>query len=216
MFLLNVKELQPTNGRKSFYGKALVERKPDGSEVLYSYRTPIIERKPDGKLIPLAVENVLSQTTCTHIRAFCGLNKAQYLKLLYQQDDTEQEPAFVETGKQYTDLSQKLMRESLNYLQRLCKENDGTINLEVLDICVAVTYDGGNHPEYASNAFSDVINVHLDSKGNVMLCIDNCDDYDPDRIADAGELYGLALEIYTALKEDGRTYKQIEEGVLDF
>lgn len=211
----NVRVLQPTNGRKSFYGKALIETKSNGSEVLLSYNTPIIERTAKGELIPLVavqdVENVLSNTTCSHLKSFCGLNKADYRKLY--KNEIKREPAFVETVDQYIDLGQKLRRESLDYLKKLCEEN-GTINLDVLDVCVGVTYDGGNHPEYASNACSDVINVHLNKKGNVMLSIEDCEEYDTDRISD-GELAGVAQEIYRGLLFNVRTYKQIEEGVLD-
>lgn len=207
----NVRELYPTNGRKSFYGKALVETKSNGNEVLLSYGTPIIERTAKGELIPLVdvqdVDSVMSNTTCTHLKSFCGLNKADYRNLF--KNEIKREPAFVETNRQYIDINDKLRRESLAYLKELCEEN-GTINMETLDICVSVTYDGGNHPEYASNAFSDVIDVHLDEYGNVELCIDECDEYDTDRI-DGGELGCLAMEIYEALKNDGRTYKEIEE-----
>ena len=209
----NVRELMPTNGRKSFYGKALVETKSNG-EVLLSYGTPIIERTTKGELIPLVdvqdVDKVLSNTTCTHLKSFCGLNKADYRKLY--KNEIKREPAFVETGNRFMDLGRTLWNESLDYLKKLCEEN-GTINFEVLDICVAVTYDGGNHPEYASNAFSDVIDVHLDENGNVELCTEDCYEYEVDRVC-AAELYGVASEIYSALQNDGRTYKEIEEDTI--
>lgn len=199
--LENVRELQPTNGRKSFYSKALVERKENGSEVLYSYNTPIIERTAKGELIPLvdvqAVDNVLSNTTCSRLKAFCGLNKADYRKLY--KNEIKREPAFVETGKQYIDLGYKLREESIEYLQKVVEEN-GIINFESLDIHCGVTYDGGNHPEYASNACSDVIDIHLDPWGHIELNIEEEDEYTTDRVFDDGEIYGLALEIYEALK----------------
>lgn len=69
-------ELTPTNGRASFYGKAKVLIKDDGSEVLYSYNTPIIERTPGGELRRLWYG--WSATTGAHIKSFCGLNKAQF------------------------------------------------------------------------------------------------------------------------------------------
>lgn len=213
--LENARELQPTNGRKSFYGKALVERKENGSEVLYSYNTPIIERTAKGELIPLVavqdVDKVMSNTTCTHLKSFCGLNKSDYRKLY--KGEIKREPAFVETGNRFMDLGRKLWDESLDYLKKLCEEN-GTINFEVLDICVAVTYDGGNHPEYASNVFSDVIDVHLDEYGNVELCTEDCDEYEADRVC-AADLYGVAIEIYSALQNDGRTYKEIEKDIIE-
>lgn len=72
-------ELMPTDGRKSFYGKAVVEVAADGSETLYSYNTPIIKRTVSGELVKLW--NGWSVTTGRHIAAFCGLNKAAYMEL---------------------------------------------------------------------------------------------------------------------------------------
>lgn len=72
-------ELMPTDGRKSFYGKAVVEVAADGSETLYSYNTPIIKRTVSGELVKLW--NGWSVTTGRHIVAFCGLNKAAYMEL---------------------------------------------------------------------------------------------------------------------------------------
>ena len=69
-------ELTPTNGRKSFYGKAVVKVADDGTETLYSYDTPIIKRTPAGELVKLWED--WTATTGRHIKAFCGLNKSQY------------------------------------------------------------------------------------------------------------------------------------------
>lgn len=72
-------ELMPTDGRKSFYGKAIVSIDDTGAETLYSYGTPIITRKASGELVKLWYG--WTSTTGRHIKAFCGLNKAQYIKL---------------------------------------------------------------------------------------------------------------------------------------
>lgn len=72
-------KLRPTNGQKSFYGKAIVKINDDGSETLYSYDTPIIRRNAKGELVKLW--NDWTATTGKHIKAFCGLNKAAYMKL---------------------------------------------------------------------------------------------------------------------------------------
>lgn len=71
--------LIPNDGRKSFYGKAVVEVADDGSETLYSYGTPIIKKTATGELVKLW--DGWSATTGRHINAFCGLNKAAYLSL---------------------------------------------------------------------------------------------------------------------------------------
>lgn len=47
--MTRVYDLKPLY-QKSFYGKARVEVKDDGTETLYSYDTPIIRRNPDGTL----------------------------------------------------------------------------------------------------------------------------------------------------------------------
>ncbi len=70
-------ELMPTNGRKSFYGKAIVKVEGD-SETLQSYQTDVIKRV-NGRLIRLW--DGWSATTGNHIASFCGLNKKGYIAL---------------------------------------------------------------------------------------------------------------------------------------
>ena len=72
-------ELTPTDGRKSFYGKAVVIVEDNGTETLYSYNTPIIKRLVSGDLVKLW--DGWTATTGRHIRAFCGLNKAAFMSL---------------------------------------------------------------------------------------------------------------------------------------
>ena len=72
-------ELIPTDGRKSFYGKAIVKVAEDGSEILQSYDTDVMKRTPDGELVRLW--SGWSATTGRHIYAFCGLRKAELDKM---------------------------------------------------------------------------------------------------------------------------------------
>ena len=72
-------ELTPTDGRKSFYGKAVVIVEDNGTETLYSYNTPIIKRLVSGELVKLW--DGWTATTDRHIQAFCGLNKAAFMSL---------------------------------------------------------------------------------------------------------------------------------------
>ena len=72
-------ELIPTNGRKSFYGKAVVIVEDDGTETLYSYGTPVVKRLVSGELVKMW--DGWTATTGKHIKAFCGLNKAAYMNL---------------------------------------------------------------------------------------------------------------------------------------
>lgn len=73
---MKIYELHPTDGRKSFYGKATVTVNEDGSETLASYGTPIITRTASGELVKLW--HGWSATTGRHIFAFCGLTKKQF------------------------------------------------------------------------------------------------------------------------------------------
>lgn len=72
-------ELIPTDGRKSFYGKAVVVVEDNGTETLYSYGTPIVKRLVSGELVEMW--DGWTATTGRHIKAFCGLNKAAYMSL---------------------------------------------------------------------------------------------------------------------------------------
>lgn len=76
-------ELQPLPGQqKSFHGKATVIVRPDGGATLVSYRTAVMHRDPDGSYHRLW--DGWSATTGRHIKAFSGLNKAQYTALPYE------------------------------------------------------------------------------------------------------------------------------------
>lgn len=72
-------ELIPTDGRKSFYGKAVVVVEDNGTETLYSYGTPIVKRLVSGELVKMW--DGWTATTGRHIKAFRGLNKAAYMSL---------------------------------------------------------------------------------------------------------------------------------------
>lgn len=71
-------ELIPTNGRKSFYGKAKVVI-DGGAKTLYGYDTPVIRREADGTLTRLY--DGWTATTGAHIKSFCGLDKAGFMAL---------------------------------------------------------------------------------------------------------------------------------------
>ena len=77
---MKIYELTPTNNQASFYGKARVVVDDEGTETLISYGSPIIERTADGKLERLYFGD-WTATTGRHIKAFCGLNKKQFMAL---------------------------------------------------------------------------------------------------------------------------------------
>jgi len=77
---MTIYELTPTNNQASFYGKAKVVIDDDGTETLLSYDTPIIKRTAGGELKRLWFDD-WTATTGRHIKAFCGLNKKQFMAL---------------------------------------------------------------------------------------------------------------------------------------
>lgn len=72
-------DLVPCDGRKSFYKKAVVRVYDDGTSVLHSYGTDVMSMLPDGTLI--RHWDGWSATTGRHIAAFCGINKAAWVKM---------------------------------------------------------------------------------------------------------------------------------------
>ena len=100
-------------------------------------------------------------------------------------------PAFVKTGEEYEAISRKLRKQCLNYLKKQIKEHgDIDIDIEASDgLCM--TYDGGNHPEYNSNAFSLVQGVSLNDKGIVCFSCEDEDNILECRV-DTQDIYGIA------------------------
>ncbi len=71
---------------------------------------------------------------------------------------------------------------------------------------VCVTYDGGRHPEYASNAFDMVKGVYLkrhEGRNETLIMLDTEDDdeYYIGNI-EVGEIYGVALFLYNILENN--------------
>lgn len=112
-------ELIPNNGRKSFYGKAVVDTLDDGSQVLYSYNTPIIKKYPNGELKRLY--DGWSATTGAHIKAFCGLDKKGFLNLEYEQFNeslkTRKNRKLKESMDTYNDIVDSLAEYASEYLE---------------------------------------------------------------------------------------------------
>lgn len=81
-------ELKPTNGQRSFYGKAVVKVKGNGTEVLQSYETDVIKRLPNGNLVRLW--DGWSATTGKHVYAFCGIRKAEWDKMELNEEYSRQ------------------------------------------------------------------------------------------------------------------------------
>ena len=92
------------------------------------------------------------------------------------------------------------------YLNGLLKANNNSICLHEYDEdgfrlddnSFCVPYDGGAHPEYASNCFSDVETVFL-KDGNIYLETEDCEAYDIENIDDT-TFYDLCEFIYEKIQ----------------
>lgn len=73
-------ELMPKNGRKSFYGKAIVMIDDNGDQILYSYGTKIMIKLAKNGLYKRFYDD-WTTTTGNHIKSFSGLNKQEYMAL---------------------------------------------------------------------------------------------------------------------------------------
>lgn len=90
------------------------------------------------------------------------------------------------------------IKEELKKLRSLSEEalkdavasNGGAIDLSECDDSVCISYDGGRHPEYNSNCYSDVYSVKLGDNGELAFEIAESDCYEAERVPTL-ELYGV-------------------------
>jgi len=105
----------------------------------------------------------------------------------------------IELKNQIAEKERQIRKGCINYLKRATKKAGGTICTEDEEDSLVVTYDGGNHPEYASNAFSIVNNIFL-KDGKIYLNIEDSEEYSIDRIDD-DEVYEVAMFVYEMLNK---------------
>jgi hypothetical protein len=97
---------------------------------------------------------------------------------------------FETTYQDYRVLRNQLNDDCIEFIKEVAMAWQGkqfplqTINREfdVEDAYCCIVYDGGNHPEYASNACSEVEGVFIDDKGKLALSIEDCGHYTIDRV----------------------------------
>ena len=80
---------------------------------------------------------------------------------------------YQKTFEEITPLLKRMREECFEFLNRALSEHPNGFGLKEFEdnsgVSVCVTYDGGNHPEYASNAFSQVLSVIKSNDGNVIF-----------------------------------------------
>ena len=88
------------------------------------------------------------------------------------------------------EIRRKVHEISLETIKAVLSETDGN-NMDLDDDnMMSVSYDGGNHPEYASNVFSMIYSVYL-KNGEIFLNIQDCDEYEIDRV-DYDDVFAIA------------------------
>jgi len=100
---------------------------------------------------------------------------------------------FQRIWKEVESLRDKARKECIDFLLKELKSNNSRIDVTEYDDAVTVTYDGGKHPEYASNVYSVVSAIYL-SNGDICLDIEDCDEYSINRI-NTDELYSVCWAV---------------------
>ena len=94
-------------------------------------------------------------------------------------------------------LEKQIEEGCLDYIKAELEKHNNFIDLTETD-GVSVMYDGGNHPEYASNAFSSVYSVFM-KDGDIYLETEDCDQYDIENIT-LDNLFDVAFCIYSDIE----------------
>lgn len=92
-------------------------------------------------------------------------------------------------------VQQDIRKKCETYIKMVLKENNGSLDCTESENMISVTYDGGNHPEYASTAFSMVEGVSLDENDNIILQIEDCSEY-PIQNINWDEVFDVAAFIH--------------------
>jgi hypothetical protein len=86
---------------------------------------------------------------------------------------------YQKTWEQVLPLLKQMRGECIEFLTNVLDKNPDGIDLQQFEKdggdSVCVTYDGGNHPEYASNAFSQVYMVKKDGTGSIIFETEDAD-----------------------------------------
>ena len=111
----------------------------------------------------------------------------------------------IDLASQQAKISSKLREGCIDYLKAILASNNNIISWELSELpeYVSVSYDGGNHPEYASNVYSTVNSVKWDTKTEeIVLDTEDSYNYPLDSVTTT-ELYGLCEFIDTYKEEIG-------------
>jgi len=106
----------------------------------------------------------------------------------------QMKPMKAEVEKRCKAYLKRTLKKAKNHRLDFCDENGEDYDNKY----VCVTYDGGRHPEWGINPFSQVYAAYLDSKGHIMLETEDCEEYEIERI-DWAELVDVTDHVHRVL-----------------
>ncbi len=95
-----------------------------------------------------------------------------------------------------------LRNESLDYIKRTLGE-DGVAVFDNGAETLTITYDGGNHPEYAAYPYAVVKSIYSEG-GNIYLNLEEDDRYYIDNICEHQSFFNIAYHLYAHSFMKGR------------
>ena len=106
----------------------------------------------------------------------------------------EREEKMLGIANRMVELQKELRIECIGYLTDLLRSKGGSVEFNCADYPFCVAYDGGNHPEYATNLYSTVYGASLNDKGIIEFETEDCDEYNVDRVSTM-ELWTIVHDI---------------------
>ena len=97
------------------------------------------------------------------------------------------------------DAMSKARTSCTEYITEKVKENGGEIVFDTDYDAenINIMYDGGNHPEYASNCYSCLTRAYIND-GTLTFEIEDCNDYDVDRVT-TDDLMTITMAIHDSV-----------------
>lgn len=100
---------------------------------------------------------------------------------------------FQKTMNEWCSVNKRLRVDCTKYLKGALKRSGTPLVIDCEDEFITVAYNGGRHPEYNSNVYSQVNSVYL-KDGEIFLEIEDCDEY-PIADVEAFELFDICRYI---------------------
>lgn len=98
--------------------------------------------------------------------------------------------------------AQKILRETcIDYLASALAQAENN-RIDLMEDCdVMVSYDGGRHPEYDSNMYSNLYAVYL-KDGEIYLDIEDTNEYSIDRVS-TDDIHSVCEGVHLTMEYDG-------------